>query len=263
MEGSLFQSGSPNEPVILSQIDTDPGYKRVAKAIEIEIVAGRLKVGDILPTEGQLAQQLGVHRSTVREGIRSLENAALVRRAGGKRLVVSIPEPEAIAWVNTRALGMMQVSFTELWEMQMELEPFAAQKACDRLTDTLAEALRANVTRLRERLDDDDFVGRSDIEFHRLIAEAANNSALSLIAAPIGLLLFSATVHLYQTVPQARHRLLAAHEAILNAILARDNATAKIWMARHIQDFRRGYEVAGFKMNEPIQLKFPPIDNVS
>lgn len=239
---------------LLPQLNFEPGYKRVASAIEAQIVAGRLKAGELLPTEGDLAQQLGVHRSTVREGIRSLENAGLVKRAAGKRLAVSVPETAEICSVVTRALGLMKVSFMELWEMQMELEPFAARLASARIDERLADALRANIEGLRNNIDDDDYVLLSDMEFHRLITEAANNAALSLSAAPIGALMFSATVDLYQTVPQARHRLLAAHEAIANAILNEDAVTAQEWMLRHIQDFRRGYEVAGFDMADAITL---------
>jgi DNA-binding FadR family transcriptional regulator len=243
---------STTETAVLAQIDTDPNYKRVAKAIEEAIMTGRLKEGDLLPTETDLAQQLGVNRSTVREGIRALENADLVKRAGGKRLVVSVPQPSDVAWVNMRALGLMNVSFLDLWEVQLDLEPFAASTAAERITPDLVEALRRNVLELREILEDDRKVIENDIAFHHLVAQAAGNSVLDLISAPIRVLLFSATTDLYQAVPQARHRLLAAHEAIVIEIAAGNVATARQWMARHIEDFRRGYEVAGFDMRRPI-----------
>jgi len=245
---------SSKTPALLQQISVEPGYKRVASAIEAQILAGRLKAGELLPTEGDLAVQLGVHRSTVREGIRSLENAGFVKRAAGKRLAISIPETSEICSVVTKALGLMKVSFMELWEMQMHLEPFAARLASQRINDKLAQALRENIEGLRQNINDDDYVLHSDAEFHHLITEAARNSALSLSAAPIGALMFSATVDLYETLPQARHRLLAAHEAIADAILSQDAATAELWMMRHIRDFHRAYEVAGFDMNDPITL---------
>ncbi|MBX3538600.1 MAG: FadR family transcriptional regulator [Chelatococcus sp.] len=246
---------SSRKTAVLPQLDTAPGYKRVAKLIEAEIVAGRLKEGDLLPTEGDLADQLGVHRSTIREGIRSLENSGLVRRAGGKRLMVATPDASSIAMSNIRALGLKQVSFNELWEAQMELEPFCAKLAATRMTEDIEAALVRNVDRLRSNLDNDDVVIESDIEFHRLIAAASGNAVVALVAAPIGVLLFSATVQLYQTVAAARHRLLAAHEKILEGLIARDAAMAETWMRRHILDFKRGYEIAGFDFNAPIQLE--------
>ena len=237
-----------------ANLKLEPGYKRVASAIEAQILSGDLKPGDLLPTETDLSAMLGVNRSTIREGIRALENAGLVQRGSGKRLRVSVPELSAVRSVVTRALGLKQVSFFELWEMQMLLEPFAANLAAQRVSPALEKALRNNVAALSENIDDDDFVVRNDTEFHQLVAEAAKNAALSMSCAPISALLFSATVNLYASVPQARHRLLQSHEAILAASLDRDGDTAEEWMSRHIREFYRGYEVAGIDVHQAITL---------
>jgi DNA-binding FadR family transcriptional regulator len=247
----------------LSTLKLEPGYKRVAGAIEAQIVSGQLKAGELLPTETDLADILGVHRSTVREGIRSLENAGLVQRGAGKRLQVAVPDMSEVGSVVTRALGLKQVSFFELWEMQMVLEPFAARLAAERMPKDLERALHDNVANLRDNLDDDDYVIRNDTEFHHLIAEGAQNAALSMSVAPIGALLFSATVNLYSNVPQARHRLLAAHEAILRALVDRNAKEAETWMARHIRDFHRGYELFGVDLHDPITLDPRAMDFVN
>lgn len=242
------------DSINLPVLDTAPGYKRVADLIEKEIVIGRIKPGDMLPTEIELATQLGVHRSTVREGIRSLENSGLIKRVGGKRLIVSVPEQSAVAWYNTRAMALRRVSFFELWEVQMEIEPFCADLAATRITDELAEEMLASLHRLEQNLEDDDAVIAHDIEFHRIIARATRNAALELSVDPVGVLLFSATTTLYQKVPPARHRLLQAHRAIADAICAHDPQLAREWMTRHIRDFRRGYLIAGMSMDAPITL---------
>lgn len=243
-----------NAPATLSSLKLEPGYKRVANAIEEQIVGGQIKPGELLPTESKLAEMLGVHRSTIREGLRSLENAGLVQRGRGKRLRVSAPEMSAVSSVIARALGLKQVSFFELWEMQMLLEPFSARLASQRVSEDLGRELQENVESLRNNLNDDTFVIRNDTEFHHLIAEAAQNAALSLSTAPIGALLFSATVNLYSNVAQARHRLLESHEFILAAILAKDAAKAEERMTRHIRDFYRGYELSGVDVHAPIVL---------
>jgi len=46
-------------------------------------------------------------------------------------------------------------------------------------------------------------------------------------------------------VPQARARIATAHRRLLEALEARDEDGAQSWMARHIRDFRKGYEIAG------------------
>ncbi len=240
------------KPFRLPQIDNAPSYKRVADAIEQEILGGRLSPGDYLAPEIELATQLGVHRSTVREGIRALENAGLIRRADAKRLVVCVPTNQALAWTIARALGLHKVTFNELWEIQMSLEPLAAANAAQRKTDLILKRLDANLAELERSIEDDRAVIELDIEFHRLVAEATENRALVLSVRPLSLLLFSATADLYGALPQARHRLLAAHRQIIEAIRRGDHDTAQSWMTKHIQDFRRGYLLGGKDPGAPV-----------
>lgn len=232
------------------------GYQQVASILEAEIVSGRLKIGELLPIEAELAEALGVNRSTLREGLRALESDGLVRRVAAKRLQVVAPDPRRVALTNARALGLRGASFRDLWEVQMQLEHFAAAQAAERASSEQIAAIRASVEELIPSLDDDQAVIRHDIAFHSLVSQAAGNAALELATAPMGLLLFSATQHLYQAVPAARHRLLAAHRAISDAIADGNARLASDWMRRHIADFRRGYEIAGFDIHASIELSY-------
>lgn len=242
------------QAVRLDPIDAAPGYRRVAEALEEQILGGRLKPGDLLPTETELAAQLGVHRSTIREGIRALENAGLVKRAGAKRLQVSVPERSEVVWTVTRALGLGGITFPELWELMMALEPAVARLATGRVTPELEERLKANLRLTEEKLYDDDRLVELDVEFHNLLTEATRNRALALQEESVALLLHSATDQLYRRSPRARFRLLEAHRHILEAVLAKDAETAEAWMRRHIEDFRRGYIVAGMDFKGPIRF---------
>src|SRR5262245_66487324 len=64
-----------------------PAYELVADAIERKILGGILRPGDPIGTESELVKQFGVNRSTVREGIRLLEQAGLVARESNRRLL--------------------------------------------------------------------------------------------------------------------------------------------------------------------------------
>lgn len=249
---------------ILPPLHNLPGYRRVAELIETEILEGRISPGDLLPTEGELARQLGVNRSTVREGIRALENADLLRRVGAKRLMVTIPTARSVAQATARAIGMRRVSFRDLWDVQMQLEPLAARLAAERAGDGEKAALIANVEKMTQLIDSDKDIIELDTEFHRLIGHATGNVPLMLSQEPINTLLYSATLELYERVPAARHRLLHAHRAILSGILAGDTASAELWAARHIRDFRRGYEIARVDLDAPIRFQpniGPPLEH--
>ena len=66
------------------RINAIPAYQLVADAIEREILARRIRPGEPIGTEAQLVKQFGVNRSTVREGIRLLEQSGLIHRDSGR-----------------------------------------------------------------------------------------------------------------------------------------------------------------------------------
>ena len=165
-----------------------------------------------------------------------------------------MPSEEEIARTTTRALGLNRFSFIDLWEVQMNFEPFTAELAAERAPEVVLAKIERNLQRTRENLHDDAEIIDADVEFHQLIAAATGNKALVLAVKPIGMLLFSATRELYRLAPNARGRLLQAHEQIFDALLKHDATGARTWMTRHILDFRRGYEVANLDVNAPIDF---------
>ncbi|MGO1118810.1 FadR/GntR family transcriptional regulator [Rhodovibrionaceae bacterium A322] len=243
------------------RLDAPPAYKLVYEAIEREIIAGNLKPGDQLPTETVLAEQFGVNRSTVREGIRSLEQSGLVGRAGGRRLFVTLPHYKELATRGSRALVMHRITFRELWEMTMLLEPSAAEAAAQRIDATTLEKIEQNVARTRHAVEQDGSLIALDIEFHQLVAEATGNRALSLAREPVSLLFYPALKTLFnhsKTSDRAGKRLLVAHQYIFDALQAGDSEVARDWMRRHIIDFKRGYDVCGLDIDGKVDLI--PID---
>ena len=107
------------EPIV-----AEPTYRKVATALVDHIVAGRLRSGDHLPPELELARQFGVNRSTVREALRELDSAGLIgRRRGSKRMMVIRPGPLQVGAGVRRALVLHDVTFVDVWEALMILEP--------------------------------------------------------------------------------------------------------------------------------------------
>jgi GntR family transcriptional repressor for pyruvate dehydrogenase complex len=229
-------------------------YQVVSRQLRRMILSGDLKTGDQLPTELQLAEQLGVNRSTVREGIRQLENEGLVRREGRKRLNVSVPDSRDLAPRAIRALVMHQVTFRELWEAALVLEPACASLSATNHDDKLVAGLENNLLRTRHFIENVQQCTELDTEFHALVAEGVHNKALLLSRTPIGLLLYSAFERLCPLIPQARGRMLQAHDNIAKAIRYRNSAQAELWMRKHIVDFRRGWEMAGLSLDLRVEL---------
>ncbi|OWW20644.1 FadR/GntR family transcriptional regulator [Noviherbaspirillum denitrificans] len=235
----------------VEKIQRVPSYKMLAEALVQNILDGRLKVGDALPTEAVLCDSFGVNRSTVREGVRLLEEAGMLLR-NGKKLLITHPSREQLGAQVQRAMVLKEVRIEELWEGLFILDPALAELAALRRTEAAVEALAANVKATEEALDRGDPVVQLDIEFHSLVAEAADNHALLVAREPLGRLLFPAFDVVMTKVGSAGDRLLTAHTAIFEAIRKKDAAGARKWMEKHIQDFKRGYEVAGVDMRTPV-----------
>jgi GntR family transcriptional repressor for pyruvate dehydrogenase complex len=229
-------------------------YQVVSRELRRLIVSGDLKAGEQLPTEMELAEQFGVNRSTVREGIRQLENEGLVSRKGRKRLTVSVPGSGKISSQATRALVMRQVTFRELWEAALVLEPACAALSARNRGDEQIAGLAANIERTRNAQKDTRQCTALDTEFHALVTEGAHNTALLLSREPIGLLLFPAFEILSPLLSQANGRMLSAHQRIADAIAQSNVAEAESWMRKHIIDFRRGWEMAKLSLDLPMDL---------
>jgi GntR family transcriptional repressor for pyruvate dehydrogenase complex len=234
------------------KLDLPRAYQAVALAIEHRIMAGKLRAGDVLPSESDLAERFGVNRSTVREGIRQLESDGLVRRVSRKRLIISVPQHQDLASRASRALLLNKVTFDELWQVAMALEPLAATAAAHLITADNMALLEDNLKQTRAIIAKGDSPVALDVEFHFLIARAAGNKALLLAREPFALLLYPSFAEMRSYLPQAGTRLLAAHAHIIAALGKRDADEAHHWMKRHIADFRRGWRIAGLDFNTPI-----------
>jgi len=242
---------------VFDKLDVPPAYRVVAEAVERNILVGRLKIGDKLPSEFELAKQFGVHRSTVREGIRLLEQSGLVSRVGRTTLEVTLPPFQEIGSRASRALSMHQVTFRELWEASMLTEPAAAEMACARMSDDDIATLERNCDAMAAATEDlDRFVGL-DTEFHDLIAQATGNKVLKLMREPISVLFLPAGQNILPRL-KTHHRLVEAHRHIIDALKRRDATVAREWMARHMADFKRAYERTGLDLDAPLQKPDTP-----
>jgi DNA-binding FadR family transcriptional regulator len=234
------------------KLNVPRAYEVVSQAIEAGILDGRFKRGDQLPSECDLASQFGVNRSTVREGLRLLEQNGLVAREAGKRLRVTVPRYQDLSSRMTRAMVLHQITFRELWDLAMVLEPAAASAAALAADPEAIALLETNLRATKEAVARGQSVLALDLEFHNLIARFSSNRALVLAREPVCMLLLPAFEAVLPELPNACDRLVEAHTIILDALRAHDAERAATWMGKHIEDLRRGYEIAGIGVDEPI-----------
>jgi DNA-binding FadR family transcriptional regulator len=234
------------------RVNATPAYQQVAEAIEREIIAGRIRPGDPLGTEAELVKQFGVNRSTVREGIRLLEQGGLVRRDSSRRLWVGLPHYDRLASRMTRALVLHKVTFRELYEAAMPLQIATIEAAVERATPELIEALEENIGRTEAALSQPAVMAELDAEFHGLIGKASQNRVLQLAREPSEALVIPSTELILRKVKEGAPRLLHAHRMYVDALKRRDKDAARLWVRRHLDDWRRGFERAGRDLDQPI-----------
>jgi GntR family transcriptional regulator, transcriptional repressor for pyruvate dehydrogenase complex len=227
---------------LFEPLDDHPAYRQIANLIEQRIVDRSLRAGDPLPSETDMARQFGVNRSTIREAIRELEIQGLLGRGRGeKRLRVTRPEHQHISSGVSRALALHDVTFLELWEAMMALEPAAAQYAATRRTPVQLQTLLRTCARFKRDTDDTAAAVAAVVDFFTVVAAASGNQVLALSQAPLNLLLEPALTQLIDRVPQARDRIAEAQQRITTAIKLKRSEQARTWMEKHIRDFKRGY----------------------
>jgi DNA-binding FadR family transcriptional regulator len=242
--GNASAADAPSS--MFEPVEREPAYTRVSAAIEAKILSRILRDGDVLPPEIDLAQQFRVHRSTVREALRHLESAGLITRPpGAKRMYVSRPHVNKVASGMRQALVMHDVSFVDVWEAMMVIEPEVAALAASRRTQADVEALTQSRERFMNSSEGDPKAVEWVAEFFELLGACARNQVLVLAKHSLAQVLAPSLLQMIDRVPQARSRIADAQRNIIAALRDKDANEARKWMAKHVRDFKRGYEVAG------------------
>jgi len=234
-------------------IAREPAYLKVYRAVEEDIREGRLVGGAALPTESDLARQFAVHRSTVREGLRLLEQEGLIRRGPAKRLIVSRPGTAELAASASRGLALSGVSFLDVWQTLALMQPEAARLAARHGDPSAFAHMEAALAGFRAAsAENDEATIRAAARFFDEVAACVPNQVLAMMLQSLNLLIGPSLRRVLPAAPNARRRILRAQQEIVRALTQRDEDAAAEWMRKHIADLKRGYEVAGVDLESDV-----------
>jgi GntR family transcriptional repressor for pyruvate dehydrogenase complex len=160
---------------------TGTASERVAALIHRRIVDGVLVAGERLPQERELAAELGVSRSALREAIRTLAGLGVLetRRSSGT-YVTALQPGDLLMGMGMAASVLSAESVTDLAELRRLLEPAAAGLAATRATPEDLARLAALHEEM-ERTGDPARFAELDAEFHRVVVAAAGNQVLTAV----------------------------------------------------------------------------------
>ncbi|QFZ19658.1 FadR/GntR family transcriptional regulator [Saccharothrix syringae] len=202
-----------------------PLVEQAAARLRAHIADGEWAVGTKLPGETALAKALGVGRSTVREALRALAGAGLVRARQGAGVFVIATEP-----LEDWPTRLRRSAVADVYEVRMMIEVQAVRLAAARRTDADITAIQAalEARRAAGALDDDQFV-RADIALHAAVVAAAHNTVLDDLFAefvPVlhrGLVDLVTLLDLRAKEPDCGDR---SHTALVTAVVAGDAEVA-------------------------------------
>lgn len=217
-------------------------HETVMSWVTEELASGRLRIGDRLPGERQLAETLRVSRSSLREALRVLEALGTIRTSTGSgpragTIVTAAPE-QALTLALNLQLATSHAQHSHVFEMRLLLETWVAEHSDPARGDW------QEVTRLLDAMDDEhlpvaDFL-RLDAEFHVALSRAAENPLISTLMGALRTSIADHTLARARGLPDwsgTAARLREEHRAIATSLRRGEGAQAAVLVREHI----RGY----------------------
>lgn len=220
----LEKVASKNSGTLCNQV-----YERLREWLR----TGKLKEGDLLPSEREIAQMFDVSRAPVREALKVLEFVGIVEIVRGKGAFIKKIAAESI--IDTIDFVMMNPSHTmlELFEVRQAIEVQAAFLAAERWTDEDMEAIETALAAYARQSDSQSLSVEPSLDFHSAIITASHNHALVEINQFLrAWLLHLRTKYIYPS--GGSERGLAEHTELVALIRSRNGAGAAEKMRTHM-----------------------------
>jgi GntR family transcriptional repressor for pyruvate dehydrogenase complex len=214
-------------------------YESVIEQIMDLIKNKKLKPGDKLPPERELAGKLSISRNSLREAFRVLESRGLIKsKPGGGRFIREIRENGHNNTENI-ILSLEKSSILELLEareiFEVKIAEIAAQRATPEEIEIIEKAL--NKINQKEELKEDKKM-ESDTEFHLAIAGASHNFVFVNIMK-LHLDLLKETREKTWQIPGRREKQYQEHQAIFQAIKEHNSKKAEEAILKHLMSIRK------------------------
>ena len=210
----------------------------IAKRLRNEVLNGTLKPGDKLPSEQQLCRMFGVSRPVVREAISRLKYDGVLESFQGRGVFVSGDGSGSSFRIDDPNLND-QGELAHIIELLVAIEGAATGLAAARRSKQDLEAIKKALDAMAAAIDEGRNGVDEDMSFHRTIVEATRNpffiTLISFLESRVRNLIRVARTNTARYEGLA-NRVQVEHEAIYQAIVARDPDAAKAAAERHLRN---------------------------
>ena len=209
-------------------------FEEICDQIKGQLSQGKIRPGDKLPPERELAGQFGVSRSAVREALRALEVLGLVElRKGSKGGAFLLDESAPLTQSMEDMIDLGRVSMRDFTEARILITELVVRLACERGRKKDFDAIERDIERLEAAVARGE--GRSDTayitNFYDLLAAATGNQMLRFLTHGIAKLL-AGLINVKQPAPMKD--LGARRRAILQGLRERDTDKAGKLLTEHL-----------------------------
>jgi GntR family transcriptional repressor for pyruvate dehydrogenase complex len=225
-------------PIAFGTVTRDALPDQIAARLIDLITERRLKAGDRLPPERELAASMGVSRSSLREALRALAMLGVADMRHGDGTYLTSLQPDSLMRSVGLVLAMSDSGLAELFEARKLVEPGLAALAAQRISAEDAAELHRCAEASATALDDAEAFMWADIELHATIARAASNAVLCQLLDSIAVMGLASRRRTGRLAP-VREQSARDHREIVAAIAAHDADAASAAMLCHLENVER------------------------
>jgi GntR family transcriptional repressor for pyruvate dehydrogenase complex len=211
---------------------------QIVAQVRVDLYEKRLKPGDFVGTEKDLAARYGVSRIVARDALRTLSALGIVEirmgKGGGARIAPG--NPRLFAEALAVQLDLAGVTAGEVLDAQRAIETLAAELAAENATPADVARLKRLLSEAESVMEDADAYTRSSHEFHLAVAEASHNRVL--VVQFLSLHHISWPSRNKTLTPKVAKHVLDVHKQLTSLIEARDAAGARKLMDDHVKMIR-------------------------
>jgi DNA-binding FadR family transcriptional regulator len=207
-------------------------YQSVQDALRAFILDNKLRAGDALPPETDLARQLGVSRNSVREAVKAMESLGILETRRGSGLFVRAFSFDPLLENLSYGLLFDLRELAELLEIRRVLETGMIGAAMQIMPSDAVADLNAVVTAMGERARRGESFPEEDRRFHQVLFEPLGNQMLLKLLDVFWLTFQEASRHVDLLNPYVVPT-YQDHAAIAAAVAAGDVAEARVALDRH------------------------------
>lgn len=200
----------------------------IMNALVDAIGKGHIRVGAELPSERDLAESLGVGRGALRECLATLEFMGAIESRGNRKVLLRDADyiQKVRSWIESASQMDSRTTFNEFRRV---IEVGIVELACRRAAAEDIAAIAKTIEDMRR--EPDNYI--HDVEFHDALAVASHNSMLASTIHLVNNLIADVRIRFWD-LPDYQEITLQSHQAIFEAVCARDEKRAQLEMILHL-----------------------------